>query len=90
MITRQDLKADIAFLLAREAMTNRDVGKSSNALVRFAYTGQRPSDWEFPRDTGDFERCRRTRLALPRHRNTHEVDLLMLEFLRVSRETEAV
>lgn len=72
---------DIAYLLNRATMAGmagrfscnagRWWGASSNALVLFAYTGIKPTDW--PRDRADYAACVRAVRMMPRHRRTADV-----------------
>lgn len=76
--TTRQLRDDIAFLLARADGANcfscdddeRTTGTSSNALVRFCYTGKPPRRDEAPADLSDLLACHRAYSMLPDHRRT--------------------
>ncbi|MFG1302675.1 hypothetical protein V5F34_00850 [Xanthobacter autotrophicus] len=76
--TREELEADIAFLLVRAGQASmlsfgdagRFTGMSSNALVNLAYGGKQ--DW-MPYDRSDYAACVRSYVRLPKHRKTKEV-----------------
>lgn len=76
--TKAQLHEDVDFLVdrANEAgsvtfSSGRSVGLSSNALVRFAYTGEHDGVW--PSDTYDYAACVRAVANLPDHRRTRRV-----------------
>lgn len=46
---------------------DRDTGVSSNALVRYAFTGEKPSPGEFPGDLDDLRSCYNARENAPEH-----------------------
>lgn len=76
--TREELEADINFLLARAGMASmvsfgddgRWTGMSSNALVNLAYGGKQD---RMPYDRSDYAACVRSYVRLPKHRKTKEV-----------------
>lgn len=77
-LTELEIEADMAFLLRRAMWAgrcpfgpDREVGLSSNDLVRFAYTGQAPDHW--PYDASDYAACEEAYRALPEHRQTSAV-----------------
>lgn len=68
------LRAERDFLLERALMAghasfdrHRWWGRSSNALVRFVFGGERPARREFPLDPADLAACYRTVWRLPAH-----------------------
>lgn len=42
-----------------------EVGRSSNALVVYAFGGPEPTTFNYPHDRGDLARCERTRAVAP-------------------------
>lgn len=75
--TREQLQADIDFLLLRSSEAGscdftsaRWTGMSSNALVRFAYGGKQNC---MPSDRSDYHACVLTARRLPAHRKTPAV-----------------
>lgn len=84
-MTPEQMQADIDFLLARTMRAGsvsfggsdqRDTGVSSNAIVRFAYTGEHNGK-SWPLDKSDYAACVRAVRKLPRHRRTPEVMALL-------------
>ena len=76
--TEEELNEDIDFLLRRSMKAghlgcdgDRDVGISSNSLVRKAYCPI--SVTEMPRDMFDLLACERAFNSLPKHRKTKAV-----------------
>lgn len=76
-LTRAELEADFAFLLARSSAAGscrfggkRWTGMSSNSLVAFAYGGKQD---RMPSDRNDYGACVRTYVRLPKHRRTAAV-----------------
>lgn len=59
---------------------DRFTGTSSNALVRFAFGGERPHKNDYPSDVHDYRACQRTVDMLPGHLNTDEVKKLLDEY----------
>ena len=73
------LRLDVEFLAARAEHANswnsnfssdRDTGRSSNAIVRCAYGGRMLDRTEAPRDESDLAACERMWEKLPEHRKT--------------------
>lgn len=79
-LTRKQLEADFECCFERAQWAghctfaeDRFVGRSSNAIFRFAYGGKPPDKSEMPADNYDLEACKRTVAKLPAHRATAEV-----------------
>lgn len=77
MLTREQLEADIEFLVLRADDAGscyfgegRWTGASSNSLVTFAYGGKHSC---MPSDRDDYGACLRTVRRLPKHRRTKKV-----------------
>ena len=74
------LLADVVYQLQRASGaghvrfdSQRDCGVSSNAIVRYAYTGLEPTEWQWPSDRSDYAACVRAVRKMPRHRRTRQV-----------------
>lgn len=86
--TRAQLQEDIEFLLHRSTEAGRfsfndhetrTVGRSSNELVRLAYTGEHRGEHYMPLDYSDAGACARTWALLPVHRQTTPVHRKLME-----------
>lgn len=82
-----ELLEDIDFLLNRAShagccdfTSGRDCGISSNALVWFAYTGERPDKSKYPSDGDDLTSCKLAVRALPLHRASADVYQLLGDY----------
>ena len=69
---RAEVERDFLLVRASEAgavrfTAERFTGISSNALVRFAFTGLEPGPGEYPHDGSDMAACERTVLMAPKH-----------------------
>lgn len=76
-MTKNDLLADIAFLIRRSrnagSWTNdsdRDFGASSNSIVEIAYGLTPLAKQVLPLDLSDLDACERMWIKLPTHRHT--------------------
>lgn len=80
-MTIEEAQADIAYLLGRAIQAgycnfsdlDREVGISSNAIVRLAYGGRAPDKSEMPSDASDLSACERAVAKLPPHRMSCDV-----------------
>ena len=53
------------------------LGRSSEALVRFALGGNEPTEWEYPMDLDDIGRCNRAYASAPEHLKARMEPILM-------------
>lgn len=88
-LEKWEIVSDLYFLLNRSMQAgicsftpDRDVGISSNALVRFAYLGHlyEPKENEYPCDKADMRACEEAFEKLPQHRRTKEVQELLNKY----------
>jgi len=92
-MTNKQRDADIAYLLRRANKAgicsfteDRDCGISSNALVRFAYTGKLPKSNQWPIDASDLRACKLAVRRLPKHRKSEKLTDLLRGFAQGLRE----
>lgn len=83
----EELYAERDFLFERSMQAgicrfdqDRFTGISSNALVRFAFTGEEPEvngrDWRYPSDASDLAACEHTYAMAPAHLQPRMLPLL--------------
>lgn len=97
-LTKAQLVEDMDFLLDRANKAGgtycgpdeRDVGVSSNELVRYAYTGVHRGKRYFPHDRSDLAACVRALSNLPDHRRTKAVQHKYEEYDRFVKVVEKI